>query len=124
MGRGVGDLCLLRPGRRAPNPSAVTHPSMRYGVTPWLESRTQVSKGKLRVPGGTQPGTVLRIKGKGIPRRGGLGRGDQRVEVTIEVPTQLTERQRGLLEELAKELGEDVQPERKSFLEKLRDLFG
>ena len=55
-------------------------------------------KGKLRVPAGTQPGTVLRIKGKGIPRRGGLGRGDQRVEVAIEVPTQLTERQRRLLE--------------------------
>jgi molecular chaperone DnaJ len=67
---------------------------------------------------------VLRIKGKGIPRRGGLGRGDQRVEVAIEVPTQLTERQRTLLEELAKELGEDVQPQRKSFVEKLRDLFG
>ena len=47
MGRGVGDLCLLRPGRRAPNPSAVTHPSMRYGVTPWLESRTQVSNAEL-----------------------------------------------------------------------------
>jgi molecular chaperone DnaJ len=89
-----------------------------------VEVPTLDGKGKLRVPGGTQPGTVLRIKGKGIPRRGGLGRGDQRVEVAIEVPTQLTERQRTLLEELAKELGEDVQPQRKSFVEKLRDLFG
>jgi molecular chaperone DnaJ len=89
-----------------------------------VEVPTLDGKGKLRVPGGTQPGTVLRIKGKGIPRRGGLGRGDQRVEVTIEVPTQLTERQRVLLEELAKELGEDVQPQRKSFMGKLRDLFG
>jgi molecular chaperone DnaJ len=80
-------------------------------------------KGKLRVPAGTQPGTILRIKGKGIPRRGGLGRGDQRVEVTIEVPTQLTERQRQLLEALAQELGEDVQPQQKSFMEKLRELF-
>jgi molecular chaperone DnaJ len=89
-----------------------------------VEVPTLDGKGKLRVPSGTQPGTVLRIKGKGIPRRGGLGRGDQRVEVAIEVPTQLTERQRTLLEELAKELGEDVQPQRKSFVEKLRDLFG
>jgi molecular chaperone DnaJ len=79
-------------------------------------------RGKLRVPAGTQPGTVLRIKGKGIPR-GGSGRGDQRVEVAIEVPTSLTERQRQLLGELAKELGEDVQPQRKTFVEKLRDLF-
>jgi molecular chaperone DnaJ len=76
------------------------------------------------VPAGTQPGTVLRIKGKGIPHRGGLGRGDQRIEIGIEVPTQLTDRQRQLLEQLAKELGEDVQPQRKTFMEKLRDLFG
>lgn len=81
-------------------------------------------KGKLRVPPGTQPGTVLRIKNKGIPHRGALGRGDQRVEVAIEVPTQLTDRQRDLLEQLAKELGEDVQPERRSFVSKLKDLFG
>jgi len=89
-----------------------------------IEVPTLDGKGKLRVPSGTQPGSVLRIKGKGIPRRGGLGRGDQRVEVAIEVPTQLTERQRGLLEELQKELGEDVQPQRKGFLEKLKDIFG
>jgi molecular chaperone DnaJ len=89
-----------------------------------VEVPTLDGKGKLRVPPGTQPGTVLRIKGKGIPHRGGLGRGDQRVEVTIEVPARLSSRGRQLLEELAKELGEDVQPQRKSFLEKLRDLFG
>jgi molecular chaperone DnaJ len=81
-------------------------------------------KGKLRVPAGTQPGTVLRIKGKGVPHRGGLGRGDQRVEVAIEVPTKLTLRQRQLLEDLGRDLGEDVQPQQKTFMSKLRDLFG
>ncbi len=81
-------------------------------------------KGNMRIPAGTQPGTVLRIKNKGMPRRGGMGRGDQRVEITIEVPTQLTERQRQLLEALAHELGEDVQPQQKSFMDKLRELFG
>jgi molecular chaperone DnaJ len=88
-----------------------------------VEVPTLDGKGKLRVPAGTQPGSVLRIKGKGIPRRGGAGRGDQRVEVTIEVPTHLTEPQRKLLEALARELGEDVQPVHKSFMEKLRELF-
>ena len=85
---------------------------------------TLEGKGILRIPAGTQPGTVLRIRGKGIVRRGGLGRGDQRVEVSVEVPAQLTQNQRHILEELAKELGEDVQPQRRSFVEKLRDLFG
>jgi molecular chaperone DnaJ len=89
-----------------------------------VEVPTLEGKGKLRVPSGTQPGTVLRIKGKGIPRRGNLGRGDQRVEVTIEVPTSLTDRQRQVLEELSRELGDEVQPQHKSFVEKLRDLFG
>jgi molecular chaperone DnaJ len=67
-----------------------------------VEVPTLDGKGKLRVPAGTQPGSVLRIKGKGIPHRGGMGRGDQRVEVAIEVPTQLTDRQRDLLAELAR----------------------
>ncbi|HLK36171.1 MAG TPA: molecular chaperone DnaJ [Polyangiaceae bacterium] len=88
-----------------------------------IEVPTLDGKGKLRVPSGTQPGSVLRIKGKGIPHRGGLGRGEQRVEVAIEVPTHLTERQRQLLEDLARELGEDVLPQRRTFMSKLRDLF-
>ncbi len=89
-----------------------------------VEMPTLDGRGKLRVPPGTQPGSVLRIKGKGVPHRGGVGRGDQRVEVAIEVPTQLTDRQRQMLEELAKELGDDVLPLRKSFLAKVRDFFG
>jgi len=89
-----------------------------------VEVPTLDGKGKLRVPAGTQPGTTLRIKGKGLPKRAGMSRGDQRVEVTVEVPTQLTARQRELLEELAKELKEEVLPQRKGFMDKLRDLFG
>ena len=89
-----------------------------------VEVPTLDGKGKVRVPPGTQPGTVLRIKNKGIPHRAGIGRGDQRIEVTIEVPTELTARQRQMLEDLARELGEDVQPQRRTFMEKLRDLFG
>jgi molecular chaperone DnaJ len=81
-------------------------------------------KGRLRVPAGTQPGHVLRIKGKGMPKRAGVGRGDQRMEVTVEIPTQLTARQRELLEELARETGEEVQPQQRTFMEKLKDLFG
>ena len=81
-------------------------------------------KGRLRVPAGTQPGHVLRIKGKGMPKRTGVGRGDQRMEVTVEIPTQLTPRQRELFEELARETGEEVQPQQRTFMEKLKDLFG
>ena len=60
-------------------------------------------KGKLRVPPGTQPGSVLRVKAKGMPRRSG-GRGDQLVEVRVEVPTELSPRARELIEGLATEV--------------------
>jgi molecular chaperone DnaJ len=88
-----------------------------------VEVPTLEGKGKMRVPAGTQPGTTLRIKNKGVPHRGGIGRGDQRVEVTLEVPTKLTPRQTELLEQLAKELGEEVQPMQASFFDRLRSFF-
>lgn len=81
-------------------------------------------KGKMKVPGGTQPGTVLRLKQKGIPKRAGVGRGDQLTEVHVEIPRKLTPKQRELVEALAAEIGEEVQPEQKGFMDKLRDLFG
>ena len=63
-------------------------------------------KGKLRVPRGTQSGTVLRVKGKGMPKRATGGRGDQLVEVKVQVPANVSERASTLLKELASELGE------------------
>jgi molecular chaperone DnaJ len=88
-----------------------------------VEIPTLDGKGALRVPAGTQPGTTLRIRGKGIPKRVMGGRGDQLIEVQVEVPTNLTDRQKELVLELAKELGESVQPQRRTFMEKLKDLF-
>jgi molecular chaperone DnaJ len=79
---------------------------------------------KVRVPPSTQPGTTLRIKGKGAPHRYRSGSGDQLVRVSVEVPTNLSARARGLIEELGHELGEDVQPQQRTFVEKLRSLFG
>ncbi len=81
-------------------------------------------KGTLRIPQGTQPGTTLRIRGKGMPKKTGLGRGDQLCEVTVEVPSALTPKQREIVELLAKELGQEVQPLTKGFVDKLRDFFG
>ncbi|MCC6553474.1 MAG: molecular chaperone DnaJ [Polyangiaceae bacterium] len=89
-----------------------------------LEVPTLDGRGKLRIPPGTQPGAVLRVRGKGIPRRVVGGRGDQLVEVTVEVPTQLTQTQKDLIAQLARELGESVQPQQATFMEKLKSLFG
>ncbi len=88
-----------------------------------IEIPTLDGKGIMRVPAGTQPGTLLRLRGKGIPRRVMGGRGDQLVEIQVEIPTDLDARQQQLVNELAGELGESVQPQRRTFMEKLKDLF-
>lgn len=88
-----------------------------------IEVPTLDGKGRLRVPPGTQPGTLLRIKGKGIPRRVMNGRGDQIVEITLEVPTELSPSQRELVAQLAEALGEKHEPHQASFMDKLKNLF-
>ncbi len=65
-------------------------------------------KANLRIHPGTQSGQILRVKGKGMPRLGGYGRGDLRVRVNVVVPEKLTQHQRALLEELAKDLDQNV----------------
>lgn len=66
-------------------------------------------KADLRIHPGTQPGQILRIKGRGMPRIEGYGRGDLRVRVNVVVPEKLTQHQRALLEEMAKELDMNIQ---------------
>jgi molecular chaperone DnaJ len=88
-------------------------------VVPTLEGKV-----RLRVPPATQPGAMLRIRGKGMPHRVRGGHGDQIVEVSVEIPSRLSERARELIAELGHELGEEVQPQQRTFVEKLRDLFG
>jgi molecular chaperone DnaJ len=61
---------------------------------------------KLKIQPGTQPNSILRIKGKGLPRYGSSGRGDQLVKVEAKVPTKLNDRQKSLLKELSKEFEE------------------
>jgi molecular chaperone DnaJ len=88
-----------------------------------VEVPTLDGKVKLRVPPATQPGNVLRLRGKGIAHRIRGGRGDQLIEVQVEVPTELSARAKELIEELGRVLGEDVQPQQKTFGEKLKSLF-
>ncbi|MBM4363533.1 MAG: J domain-containing protein, partial [Deltaproteobacteria bacterium] len=88
-----------------------------------VEVRTLEGKVQLRVPPGTQPGTVLRLRGKGVPHRFRSGTGDQLVEIGVEVPRDLSPRARELVEHLARELGEDVPTESRGLLERLKGLF-
>jgi len=75
----------------------------------------------LKVPAGTQPSAVLRLKGKGIPHLKGFGKGDQYVKVIASTPTQLSSKEKDLIEEFAKLRG-DLK-ERKSPFDCVRTKF-
>lgn len=72
------------------------------------------------VPAGSQTGKTVRIKGKGMPHLNGRTRGDLVVELFVETPTDLTARQKELLQELAESLGEKQTPRNSSFAGKAK----
>jgi molecular chaperone DnaJ len=78
---------------------------------------------EVEIPAGTQHGDRIRVKGAGMPRPNGNGRGDLIVHVALTVPKKLSKSQRELLEQLADDLGE-ARSEPKSTLEKLKDWLG
>ena len=79
---------------------------------------------KLKIPAGTQPGKVLRMRSKGVPYLRRNGRGDQLVVVNIEIPTRISGDQRQLFEQLASSLGSEVHPQERSFLDWLKGTLG
>ncbi|MDP4119577.1 MAG: molecular chaperone DnaJ [Bacillota bacterium] len=71
----------------------------------------------------TQPGDVFKLKGKGIPHLGGRGRGDQFVKVTIEVPKNLSAKQKSILKEFEQECNEKNYHKRNGFFSKFKDIL-
>lgn len=85
---------------------------------------TLEGKVKFKIPPGTQPGKVFRLKNKGINRLQGYGKGDLKVKIKVCIPEHLTKKQRELLKEFSRVRGEEINPERKSFLDKMKNAFG
>ena len=77
----------------------------------------------MKVPAGTQPGKILRLKGKGVASLRNGVRGDQLVRVKVVIPTKLSEKQKEALEKFSDVGGDDINPEEKSFLKKISGLF-
>ena len=78
---------------------------------------------EIDVPGGAQNGQVITLKKRGLPSLGGSRRGNQHVQIYIEVPKKLTKKQRELLEVYAETENNNVMPQRKSFMESLKKYF-
>lgn len=111
---GAGDLYIflnIRPHqyfKRADSdllfemPISITQAALGAEINvPTLNGRANV-----KIPAGTQSGSIFRLKGKGMPRLHGLGTGDLHVKVDVSIPKSLTARQKELLEALAAEFGE------------------
>jgi molecular chaperone DnaJ len=107
----------------------VNFPTVALGgeiVVPTLDGTESV-----KVPEGTQTGTTLRLRGKGMPDVNGRGRGDLFATVQVQTPKKLTRDQRKLLEELGKALPkEKFEPrphqdeDERNLFDRVKDMFG
>lgn len=79
---------------------------------------------KLKIPAGTQPGKIIRMRGRGVPHLRNNSRGDQLVIVNLTVPKRLDVEERELFEKLAEKMDSKVLPQEKGFLDRLIDVLG
>ena len=87
-----------------------------------VDIETFDSPATVTIPPGTQPGKVMRLKGRGVPHLGRSGRGDLLVEVNVEVPTHMSEEESRLLRRFAALRGEQVDEDH-GLLGKIRSAF-
>lgn len=78
---------------------------------------------KYNVPEGTQPGTVFRVKGQGIQNLRNSGKGDLFVEINVEIPKRLSEKQKDLLRQFEASTSGREYEQKKSFFERMKDAF-
>lgn len=88
-----------------------------------VEVPTLDGKVSYHVHEGAQPGDVFRLKGKGIQGLSSRTRGDQYVQITVEIPKNLTEKQKELLRQLDADTSEKNYQKRKSFFSKFKEMF-
>jgi len=81
-------------------------------------------KQQLKVPAGTQYGSLFRIRGQGLPDMRSGRRGDQLVQITVETPANLNAKQEELLRQFAQTENKRVSPKSQGFFEKLKRHFG
>lgn len=106
------------------------HLVARLGLSPaqaalgvHLEYETLEGPEDLVVPRGTQSGRVFRLKGRGVPRLQGRGRGDLLVEAVVETPAELSADEEELWRRLAELRGDEVAPPESGLLGRIRSAF-
>ena len=89
-----------------------------------VEVPTIDGKVKYNIPEGTQTETVFRLRGKGVPKlHGGGARGDQYVTIKVEIPRNLSEKQKDILRSFGENVDTAKYKQKKNFFDKMKDLF-
>ncbi len=122
-GRVPGDLYVvvriiphksfMRDGDDLWNVLLISYPQAVLGAevsVPTLEGITPI-----KISAGTQIGETIRIKGRGMPRFRGYGKGDLLVRVGVSIPKRISQNERNILEQLAKETGQKVKNKKRRF---------
>ena len=109
---------FVRKGNTLYHETSITFPQAVLGAE--IEVPTLDATAHLKIPPGTPSGKTFTLRGKGIPKLGGHGKGDEIIVLNIEIPKHITPSQRVLLEEYAQIDGEKTS---KTFKDKLKDIF-
>ncbi len=113
---------LVRRGTELYHELPITFPQAALGAT--LSVPTVEDSEEIEIPAGAQSGHEIRLRGKGVPRLRGAGRGDLHVILNVIVPTKLSKHERELLRQLGEVSGPAVIPKGGgSVFDRLRDLF-
>jgi molecular chaperone DnaJ len=80
-------------------------------------------RAKISIPAGAQTGRRFRIKAKGMSRLQSRDRGDLHVEIQVETPVNLSPKQRKMLEDFAKDCGEEAHPQSHGFMDMIKRMF-
>lgn len=79
---------------------------------------------ELRIPAGTQPGDVMRLRDKGVPHLRNNGHGDQLIVLNVSIPKNVSKEQEELFNQLAESLGAEVIPQERGFFDRVKDVLG
>jgi molecular chaperone DnaJ len=114
---------LIRDGNDLLYPLFLSFPQAALGDT--VEIPTVDGKVKIKIDAGTQPGKILRLRGKGLPEVNGYGRGDLLVNINIWVPKQLSKEEQKIIEKMNESNNFTPNPTsiEKNFFERMRSYF-
>jgi len=89
-----------------------------------VEVPTLTGRARLKIEAGTEPGKLLRMRGKGLPALNGYGKGDELIEIKLFVPAKLSADERSMIERLQKSENFKVKTNEKGFFERVKEALG